>query len=190
MDRRFDSLAKPIADLIKVDRSMELGPGSPDTEMRAKLAGLSVDQLFDGFTVVDPIMAKAVVSSLWLYHDFLDESHAISQSIDNPTGCYLHGIMHRREGDYSNAKYWFRRVGKHPIEDDLLLFAKQLTLQSGLPSSEVDLSSQPTWSHVAFVDLVESVVGRRSKVEELCRSIQAIELAGLMRHAYQLAVGR
>ena len=40
---------------------------------------------------------------------FSHESHTISQSIETPSGNYWHAIMHRREGDYSNAKYWFRR---------------------------------------------------------------------------------
>ena len=45
---------------------------------------------------------------------FLEPSHTISQGISSPSGSYWHGIMHRREPDYANAKYWFRRVGPAP----------------------------------------------------------------------------
>ena len=55
-----------------------------------------------------------LVAGLWLYVDQLDASHKISQQIDDATGSFWHGIMHRREGDFSNSHYWFRRVGHHP----------------------------------------------------------------------------
>lgn len=56
---------------------------------------------------------KPLCAALWLYVDELDRSHVISQSIENATGSYWHGIMHRREGDFSNSHYWFHRVGNH-----------------------------------------------------------------------------
>jgi arylamine N-acetyltransferase len=59
----------------------------------------------------------AVAAGLWQMNGFLDRSHELSQSIEgkgrNRAGDYWHAIMHRREPDYSNAKYWFRRVGQH-----------------------------------------------------------------------------
>jgi hypothetical protein len=49
----------------------------------------------------------------------IERSHSISQNIENLEGSFLHGMMHRREGDFSNAKYWFRRVGNHPVIEQL-----------------------------------------------------------------------
>ncbi len=54
-------------------------------------------------------------AGLWLYVDDLDRSHTICQGIDDETGSYWHGIMHRREGDFSNSHYWFNKVGRHPV---------------------------------------------------------------------------
>jgi len=56
----------------------------------------------------------ALLAGLWLYVDELDRSHAISQSLSDATGSFWHGIMHRREGDFGNSHYWFRRTGAHP----------------------------------------------------------------------------
>jgi len=54
-------------------------------------------------------------AALWLYVDELDTSHSLSQDLHHTTGSFLHGIMHRREGDFSNSHYWMRRTGTHPI---------------------------------------------------------------------------
>ena len=66
--------------------------------------------------VRSPLIASRPVlaAGLWLYVDQLDRSHTISQAIENPTGAFWHGIMHRREGDFWNSHYWFRHVGSHP----------------------------------------------------------------------------
>ena len=101
--------------VIPRDEPNELGPGTPARERRDQLHGLDSAALFGDRGVVDHDMAACCLSALWLRNDFLDESHQISQSIETATGSYWHGIMHRREPDFSNAKYWFRRVGSHPI---------------------------------------------------------------------------
>src|SRR4051794_18122244 len=56
-----------------------------------------------------------LAAGLWLYVDDLERSHTISQSIGDTTGSYWHGIMHRREGDFSNSHYWMRRATGHPL---------------------------------------------------------------------------
>ena len=60
-----------------------------------------------------------LAAGLWLYVDQLDRSHKISQQHEDPTGSFWHGIMHRREGDFSNSHYWFRRVGSHEAMDEI-----------------------------------------------------------------------
>lgn len=57
----------------------------------------------------------AMKALLWLYVDGLGAAHAIVQDLPDATGSYLHAVLHRREGDFSNSKYWFRRAGAHPV---------------------------------------------------------------------------
>ncbi len=64
-------------------------------------------------------LAPLAQSGLWLLAGDLDASHRLSQDIETPDGSFWHGIMHRREGDFWNAKYWFRRVGRHPVLAEL-----------------------------------------------------------------------
>ncbi|MEM1224204.1 MAG: hypothetical protein AAGJ40_00820 [Planctomycetota bacterium] len=82
---------------------------TPELEsLRCILSEMSVGELPPG--------AQA---GLWLLAGNLETSHGISQNDASPEGSYWHGIMHRREGDYSNAGYWFNRVGRHAVIDSL-----------------------------------------------------------------------
>ncbi len=61
----------------------------------------------------------SVLAGLWLYCGRFEESHSISQELHTAEGSYWHGILHRQEPDDWNAGYWFKRVGKHAIFEDL-----------------------------------------------------------------------
>ena len=49
---------------------------------------------------------------LWYAVDELDRAHGIFQDDPSPEGSYWHGMLHRREGDFFNARYWFQRAGR------------------------------------------------------------------------------
>lgn len=57
---------------------------------------------------------RELAAGVWMYVDELDQCHEICQAIETPTGSFWHAIMHRREGDFSNSHYWYRRAGTHP----------------------------------------------------------------------------
>src|SRR5262245_42936202 len=77
---------------------------------REMLRAMTSREMIDG-PIVSLDDASAMMSGMWLRHDWLDESHRISQRLDNPTGSLWHAIMHRREGDFSNSKYWYTQAG-------------------------------------------------------------------------------
>lgn len=53
---------------------------------------------------------------LHLLNDDLATSHKLSQAHEgDPLADYWHAIIHRREGDYGNSRYWFGRVGCAPV---------------------------------------------------------------------------
>ena len=99
---------QPVLDILPLDIAMErlVVTQGPSKELRVIVETALSAEALSG----KPTLASA----LWLYVDDLDRSHRISQGIETPTGSYWHGIMHRREGDFSNSHYWFNRVGKHP----------------------------------------------------------------------------
>lgn len=58
--------------------------------------------------------SELVRGLLWYSVDALPQAHAIFQEESGFLGSYCHGMMHRREGDFWNANYWFRSAGKPP----------------------------------------------------------------------------
>lgn len=41
-----------------------------------------------------------------------DEAHDLCQEISGSAGSWIHAWLHRQEGDYGNACYWYSRAGK------------------------------------------------------------------------------
>ncbi len=77
------------------------------------------------------LSSKAVESGDWelfcgglLYAaNALEKAHALFQEAHSPEGAYWHGMLHRREGDFSNALYWVRRAGRIPALASLEAFS-------------------------------------------------------------------
>jgi hypothetical protein len=188
--RAFDPAAygAVVAGLLQGDRLMPLDHGRPDPDLGHELQALSADRLFAPAPVRQREMAQACLAGLWLYADDLDRSHRISQGLHDREGSYWHGIMHRREGDYSNAKYWFRRVGGHPIHEALGGRARRLAGAAG--EAPEFLQARASWDPAAFVDLCEDACAGRNGAAELCRKIQQLEWHLLFDYCYRRAVGR
>lgn len=66
-----------------------------------------------------PIVAPALLA---LWHDARgdwDKAHEVAQDVDDETGAWVHAYLHRKEGDLSNAGYWYRRANQ-PVASDSL----------------------------------------------------------------------
>lgn len=129
--------------------------GPPQAAAIPALARVTPQQLFVR-PVKHPDEAAATLAGLWLWQDALDECHKIVQDIASATGSMWHAIMHRREGDFSNSKYWYARCETHHVNKLMGAVASSITGQAP-PDREVARVVSGGWNPKAFVDLVESV---------------------------------
>lgn len=168
-----------LAELLREERLNPLGPGLPNEAVRSKLAAFDLAKAVAPRRVRDRTLAAACRAGLWLYHNFLDESHALSQEIATPTGSCWHGLMHRREPDAANAAYWFRRVGEHPIFEALAAAARAFGLSPG--------SSR--WDPFDFIDRCEQYRGTGGEQELLLVRVQQREWELLFDWCLRQATG-
>ena len=109
-------LPLPLSDLLApLFEALPLESAMPELVPQHAGNVVLADQL-NGI-LANPLIQQspALQAGLWLYIDDLNRSHEISQGILTPVGSLWHGIMHRREGDFWNSKYWFGRAGKTEI---------------------------------------------------------------------------
>lgn len=140
-----------------------LGDGPADAELAKAIKNCGNDE----WTKLTGAVQSLSESGLWLLAGDLNRSHDISQDNHSAEGSFWHGIMHRREGDFGNAKYWFGRVGKHPLLDQL----SERT--EGVYRDPYD-----------FVDECSRAVRAGGEAEERCKLAQWTEWQALM--SYQL----
>lgn len=155
------SLQSAIADAQLPD--LDSGPQD------AALAKLLRDEGSQAWDSVSASGYSLCLSGLWLLAGDLDRSHTISQNIGSADGSFWHGIMHRREGDFGNSKYWFRKVGSHPVLDQVA------DLSDGVYADPFD-----------FVDQCSQAVRAGGDSREQCRAAQWLEWQALMAYCIQL----
>lgn len=171
-----------IQSLLHADELASLGPEPRSGREPLQLLEARLRQIFSEIKLLES--AQPLIRSLVLLrHDHLDESHSISQDIHNADGSFLHGIMHRREPDYGNAKYWFHRVGEHACYP--LIAERSSTLLAGADGKHLraKLIRDGKWDAFAFINECEAAsgCGDLEAIDQL-QQLQAIESRTLLEH--------
>ena len=176
------TISSPLEQLLAGPGLADLGPG-PRPGVQSESALNDALDLFFRTTKLSRERQQLVRALVLLWHDHLDSSHSIAQAIENSDGAFVHGIMHRREPDYSNAGYWFRRVGKHPAFAEIASQAEHLLKTQNKPLPD-ELVPGGEWDPFGFIHACEQANRDRADKSQfaLLQQIQRIETTSLLDH--------
>jgi len=169
--------------LIATPTLPDLGPKPrpdrlPTAELDARLEHCFQEQ------AIAESLRPCLRSAALLWHDHLEASHELSQQIAGPDGSFLHGLMHRREPDYGNARYWFHRVGRHEAFREI---ARQTTRHL-VPAHEHALLARLVpnglWDPFAFIAACERVAetDAADPRRTVLMRVQELEFDALVAH--------
>ena len=161
----------------------ELGPGPRSGTLSISALDEELAPLVDG----GQAFTKLVHALVLVWHDHHDEAHGIVQDMPSTDAAYIHAILHRREPDHFNAKYWFRRAGDHPTFPQLAAKAEAIVRESSDRSSISELLLSAGWDACAFVDACENPGPVSSPRHSTLRKIQQAEFEILLTHLLQRA---
>src|SRR5437879_4030843 len=151
--------------LLATPEPPELGPGPRAGIQSEAELNATLDEWLKQAKL--PTAKQQLIRALvLLWHDHLEAAHVIAQTIENSDGAFVHGIMHRREPDYGNAKYWFRRVGQHAAFPELGKRVHSFLESKAGANPAEEMAARGQWDPFAFVDACERVTRARTGAEQ------------------------
>jgi hypothetical protein len=136
--------------------------------------------LAGGKAVKDPAQFALIRGAILYALDELDTAHQIFQDDPSELGSYWHGMMHRREGDFDNARYWFRRAGR------LTLFPTMHAASSGASPT---MARQETWDPYLLTGQCEQVRFGAHELTQECQRLLRVEFDALLAYSWEKGLG-
>ncbi len=166
--------------LLNPDLHRKLTPTEPVAwDLPAKIGDASDEVLSGGKPIADAQIFALVRGALLCAVDALDAAHRIFQDDHTDLGSYWHGVMHRREGDFDNARYWFRRAGKLPVFDKMHQAASEVS---------PNMSRQTTWDAYLLTGMCEQGKFGDSDAVPECLRLQRVEFDELLSYCWRKSV--
>lgn len=158
---------------------------SVDVDLLDTIRHAAIEEIC-GETVHDLSMGEIVRAGLMVTVGGLDDAHRIVQRFETPEAWYWHGLVHRREPDWSNAAYWFRRVGHHPVFDELGTSGLASTLPDRMAFDR--FVKEGRWDPFTFVALCRACAeGEAPTLREAVEAVQREEIVRLLQYCLRRA---
>ncbi len=172
----FFAAAAPILARVAGSMGALVGP-VPNSGVEGDMPSLL--KIVDTSVPAGP-MRECLHAGLWVLADDLNQAHRICQEIATPHGAAWHAIVHRREGDFWNSKYWWRRAAG--VRFAGLSERIKATLKDATPEIAF-WSGGERHDAARFVDLVERFA-ERPEMRDALVTAQRMEWAALFEECW------
>ena len=163
--------------LLRDDLLRKLHPQEPfDRELLRRLQATDDAQLCGGKAAT---RCGLVRGGLYYAVDALSEAHALFQEAHDDLGAYWHGMMHRREADFDNARYWYRRAVALPIFNLLHRTAGE---------HSPDMLRQENWDPYLFTGQCEQARHGAPELTDELVKLQRAEFEALFDYTWRQAI--
>jgi hypothetical protein len=98
---------------------------------------MTLDEFRQSLTATEPPagLSLALAGLWWDAKGDWQRAHESAQQDEGRDGSWVHAYLHRKEGDQSNAAYWYGRTGRpvcrEPLDVEWVSIVKKLLGQSG-----------------------------------------------------------
>ena len=118
-------------------------------------------------------------AGLFYYHNALEDSHREVSKTESAAASYWHGMVHRREGDFDNARYWMRRTGEHPTFQEM---------QSRASDASPHMAKQMGWDPYLFIHLCEQYKYGETDYKKEIGHLQKVEFSVIFDYVWRQCV--
>lgn len=140
--------------------------------------------------------ARSALAGAWVAADGFAEAHALAQELEGEWGDWWHAILHRREPDFGNALYWYRRVNV-PQGVGEALGTKVLEAIGADPGPDLQplaeaIKKHRRWEPGPFVGACEAARAGRVRPGSVAKlvAIQRLEWRAFLEYCLTEAAGR
>ena len=165
--------------LLHDDLLEKLTPSEPsDRSLLQRIRAAEDSAIADGKAIGDLAAFRLVRGGLLYLVDAIDECHEHFQEVHTDLGSYWHGMMHRRESDFDNARYWFRRASRLPFFD---------TLHRRASECSVDMAKQMSWDPYLFTGQCEQARFGEMEFMDQLKKLQRAEFDVVFDYTWRQA---
>ena len=150
-----------------------------DYEIVIRVREADEARIFGAHALLPDAPVPLVRAGLFYYHNALEDSHKEAAKSSGDIAAYWHGMVHRREGDFDNARYWMRRAGEQPVFQEM---------QGRASDASPHMSRQANWDPFLFTHLCEQYKYGETDYKKEIGHLQRVEFAAMFDYVWRRCV--